>query len=585
MRKFIIGLAVFILVLIFAIQASMQTFDDTKKQRAHKESETLTDAGTVSGNDKNSSEVTIPIDDKQYIKVRMNTNEVPLTYHKRTTDVHIRSTDTHYYYHMGDPSKPLGSMRVTLRKLDNGDVFVFTKFVNNSNSDYSASVIMPFQQSDHYTLTKYESYGKVNQTHDSTFGVDPTSHPIGILSTKKGNATTNEVMMGKNYVSLHRQQNYSNGQKSVLREFKDEYESYQIYEDKEKNLITSHLNMSVKGKSISENWALISQKPLFASATNRDEWFKRTIKEYRVINKWLTADGAYTKLPWSIEPSYKMGFGRSIGNLEGSIYLDAYSENKERYFYDLVINSIADLDTLSKGALTAGKSPIFLTEYTSTYLKEPYGFTAPYVDTRHNEKAALFLKNSSEILNIPELKNVNLRYADFLVDQKEAKNVINITPSGYLIADYYSPESKVITHASLNHALGEMRLLLETYQQTNNPVYLNTAQEIQAGIENLYPGWIRSNGDLWYHIDAKKNFGGTDYTWLTLMDLLLNQKELEEVGLSRSPIFDKMIRSKATYLVDNKIAIKPEIISLLKEQGFDDLANRAISAETHSKET
>ncbi|KAB7706567.1 S-layer homology domain-containing protein [Bacillus aerolatus] len=523
-----------------------------------------------------SSEVVVPVNDSQYIKVRMNTRGVPLTYDKYTTDGHIRSTDHHYYYHMGNASKPLGSLRVTLRKLDNGDVFVFTKFIHNGDNTYSASVIVPFQQSTDYSLAKYESFGKVDQSHDGTFGVDKTSHPVGILSAKKGNTVTNEMMMGKNYISLHRQKNYGNGQSSVLRELVNEYESYQIYTDAQRNLVTAHVNMSVKGKAISENWVLLSSKKLFADNTNRDDWFERTIKEYSSINNWLTADGAYTKLPWSIEPGYQMGYGRNIGRLQGGIYLTAYTGNKERYLQDLVLNAIADLDVFSGGAVTAGRTPIFKTEYTSTWLKGTYGTTAPYVDTRHNENAALFLKNASEILDIPQLAEANLRYADFLVQQKAIGNIIRVSPSSHLIADYYAPGSQK-THVSLNHALGEMRFLLETYKQTKNETYFKTARELKAGIENLHPRWIRTDraGDLWYQVNGNFQFTGNDYDWLTLMDLLLGQIAFEENGLPRSTIFDKMIRSKAQYLVDNNIEIKSQIVLLLEQQGFGDIVKSA----------
>ncbi|MGG6448413.1 S-layer homology domain-containing protein [Pseudobacillus badius] len=528
-----------------------------------------------------SSEVVVPVNDYQYIKVRMNTRGVPLTYNKRTKDVHIRSADEHFYYHMGNASKPLGSLRVTLRKLDNGDVFVFTKFIHNGDNTYSASVIVPFHQSDNYTLAKYSSFGEVNQTHDGTFGVDKTSHPTGILSAKKGQAVTNEMMISKNYVSLHRQMKYANGDKSVLRELVNELESYKVYTDTARNLVTAHVNMSIRGKAISENWVLLSDKRLFADNTNRDNWFKRTIEQYTTINNWLTADGAYTKLPWSIEPSYQMGYGRNIGRMQGGVYLTAYNGNKERYFYDLVVNAIADLDVFSGGALTARKSPIFPTEYTSTWLKKAYGTTAPYFDTRLNENAALFLKNTSESLSIQELAGANFRYADYLVQQKKLGNTIPVTASSYLISDYYGlGNGQTKTHASLNHALGEMRFLLETYKQTKNDAYLKTAREIKAGIEHLHPKWIRSNGDLWYQVNPNLTFAGSDYPHLTLMDLLLSQNVFAETGIPRSAIFDELIRTKTKYMVANNVPIPSFAVQLLREQGFGGLINDKYKAST-----
>ncbi|MCZ2257595.1 S-layer homology domain-containing protein [Sporosarcina sp. G11-34] len=536
-------------------------------------------------------EVIIPIDNQQYVKVRMDTKGVPLNYDKRTTTTHMLSTDYHYYYHIGYTASPLGSLRVTLRKLDNGDTFVFTKFIYNGDNVYRASVTLPFHKATDYSLTKYESFGKVNQAHNGTFGVDKTSHPTGILSVKNGSRITNEVMMGKNYISHHRQQNYSGGS-SVLRELFEERESYSINTDAKKNIVTATMNVSIQPKAISESWALLSKEQLFASTANRDTWFKRTIAEYSSINNWLTADGAYTKLPWSIEPGYKMGYGRNIGRLQGGIYLTMYNGNKERYYRNLVVNSIADLDVLSNGAITAGKTPIFKTEYTSTWLKTPYGLTAPYVDTRMNENAALFLKNVSKSLSIDQLKNANLSYADLLVSQGELGNVIRVTPSSHLIPDYFGlGNQKTKTHVSLNHALGEMRFLLETYKQTGDEKYAKTARQLKAAIEYLHPRWIRSNGDLWYQVNPDLTFAGGDYDNLTLMDLLLSQNIFAETGIPRSAIFDEMIRSKTKYLVKENKSMTSPIIKLLQDQGFGNLLNRTYTAnlktesnEEHSEE-
>ncbi|KIL72794.1 S-layer homology domain-containing protein [Bacillus badius] len=526
-----------------------------------------------------SQEAEIPIADQQSVKVRMNTKGVPLTYNKKKTDAHILSTDVHYYYHVGKASNPLGSLQVTLRKLDNGDTFVFTKFVHDGTDAYSASVILPFEQADSYSLAKYSSFGSVNQQHHGVFGVDKTSHPIGILSVKKGSAIQNEVMLGKNYLSVQRQTNYPNGQRSVIRELLEEKESYEVGKDPDRQTMTARIDMDVRGKAVSESWMLISGKPLFAHATHRDDWFKRTITDYISINNWLTADGAYTKLPWSIEPSHQMGYGRNVGRLQGGVYLTAYKENKERYLRDLVVNALADLDTLSEGGLTAGQNPMFETEYTSSGLKSQYGLTAPYIDTRHNENAALFLKNTAEILNIPSLKAANLRYADFLVSQKGVGNIIPVTASSYLIADYYKAGGpKVRTHASLNHTLGEMRFLLETYKQTQNAAYLTTARQLKAGVENL--NWVRPNGDLWYQYNGNQVFKGNDYENLTLMDLLLSQNIFAETGIPRSKAFDAMIKQKTQYLVDNERPIIPAVIQLLREQGFGDMVNQAYPAST-----
>ena len=527
-------------------------------------------------------EVIVPVNDYQYVKVRMNTRGVPLEYDRQATDKHIESTDYHYYYHMGYANKPLGSLRVTLRKLTNGDTFVFTKFTHNADNTYSATVSLPFSQADNYSLAKYSDQGTVVREHHDVFGIDETSHPIGVLSAKKGSTVTGEVMMGKNYVAVSKQQNYSDGTVSRLRVLDKEYGDYDIQQAE--NTVTASMNMTVKGKAISDSWALVSDKPLFQSSSTRDEWFKRTITDYISINNWLTADGAYTKLPWSIEPGYQMGYGRSINRMQAGIYLTAYQEHNDRYLYDLVLNGVADLDVFSGGEVTKGTQPIFYTEYTSTWLKKAYGTTAPYVDTRLNENAAMFLKNTGEALGIEGLKDDNLAYAEFLVNQKSLGNIIPITSSSYMISDYYKAASKQ-THSSLNHALGGMRFLIVAYEQTRDEKYLKPMREFKAGIENLYPRWIRTDsnrkGDFWYQVNPDLTFDGNDYELLTLLDLLLNQEGLERIGMPRSTVFDQMIRSKTTYLVENNRPFNNEILKKLNEQGFGNLISgtRAASAD------
>ncbi|MFP3471149.1 hypothetical protein R0J90_14000, partial [Micrococcus sp. SIMBA_144] len=102
---------------------------------------------------------------------------------------------------------------------------------------------------------------------------------------------------------------------------------------KDQSGIYAVLNMKVLSKGISENWVLVSKEKLFEEQQYIDYWFERSVDEYRSINKWLTADGAYSKLPWSIEPGYKLGYGRNIGAMQGGIYLRAYTGSEERYFY------------------------------------------------------------------------------------------------------------------------------------------------------------------------------------------------------------------------------------------------------------
>ncbi len=518
----------------------------------------------------NPSHIKVDLGDGNEVQVKMNNAGVPLTYIKKRTTTHINSTDHHYDYHLGKASNPLGKFTLTLRRIDNGDTFIFTKFVHNGDNNYTAAIILPFSDIERTKMQRIDSYGKVKQEHNGTFGVNPTSHPIGMLEAVGTDGSVKSMMLSKNYTSVHREAVYSSSRKSVIREFKEEHESYQANLDPSSKKLNVNLNMKVTSKNISESWVMLSNEELFQQQKYVDYWFQKSVLEFESLNSWYTEAGPYTKLPWSIEPGYQMGFGRNLGQVQGGIYLTAYNGSKERYFYNLVMNSIADLDVFSNGAITKGDVPVFQTEYTSTWLKKAYGTEAPYIDTRLNENAALFLQNAGQIFDIPQLSNANEIYANFLVQQKEIGNIIKVTQSTHLIADYYSPKGKT-THVSLNHALGEMRFLLETYRTSKNEKYLKTARELQGAIEYLYPRWVRPNGDLWYQVNGKLEFTGNDYQWLTLVDLLLSQQLFEDMGMKRSAIFDQMITTKTTYLVNNKLEIKDMAIKLLVEQGFGSL--------------
>ncbi|MFJ7977696.1 hypothetical protein ACIQZI_18685 [Peribacillus sp. NPDC096379] len=520
--------------------------------------------GQKAGDPTNSVEVNVP-NGTSSVKISSNETDLGITYNKKTEISHIQSTDHQYVYDVSNQNQSIGKLKVTLRELDNGDVFIFTKFINTSKREFTASVQLPFTDTLSHHEIRYDEYGEVKREHNNTFGTDPSSHPIGLLEVQKNDKSTQTAMISKNYTSYNREKDYPNGQKSTVREFIEERESYKISDSKNETFLTT--DMKVPAHAISESWILLSNEKLFQDRKNIEQWFTRSIQEYTTINKWLTADGAYSKLPWSVEPGYKLAFGRNLGNIQGSKYLDEYKKTNERYFYDLVINSVADLDVFTDGAVTTGNVPVFKTEYTSTWLKNAYGTTAPYIDTRHNENVALFLKNTGELFKIPQLASANQKYADFLVEQKKIGNVIKINDSGYLIADYYAKGSKK-THVSLNHALGEMRFLIETYKQTSDKRYYDTAMEIKHAVEDLYPDWMREDGDIWYQINGEMVFNGRDYPWLTLVDLLLSQELFEEVNIERSGIFDLMIESKLKYLDSIEQPLREDILELVQKQGF-----------------
>jgi len=137
-----------------------------------------------------------------------------------------------------------------------------------------------------------------------------------------------------------------------------------------------------------------------------------------------------------------------------------------------------------------------------------------------------------------------------------------------MIVDYFDDrEDTAITHASLNHELGGLKILLSAYHTTNDQKYMDAANDVVRGIETMGQtegGWIRENGDLWYQARPDGTFSGDDYPQLTLVDLLETQKLLEEMDMPRNAYFDEMIDSKMMYLESEGIELIEKVTKLLE---------------------
>ena len=417
---------------------------------------------------------------------------------------------------------------------------------------------------DFYDFSEEESV----REHDNTYGVDYVTNVKGLYELKENEELKYQLYLSQNIISKELTQSYSENNKSILRDFIAEDTNLHISdienEKGEPNGIQFELTLKTEDKNqISENWFLFSKEKLFGDEEVLEKYKNETNHNYLHTPKWNTADGNYTKLPWSIEPGTELGYGRNLVAMQDKTSLNYYKETKERFFYDMVINSINHLENFRNS-----KDTLWETEYTSTWLKKDYGITAPYTDTRHNENIALFLTQAGKELGIQEIENSYMLYADFLSNQKERGNVIE-TENGYYIADYFSENQTRKTHVSLNHTLGEMNFLLQTYQDSGNQMYLDMCTHDQEAVEDTGKDWINmENGDLWYQIDADFKFDGNDYPILTLVDLTKSISLFTEMDIPYNPVLIQLIESKIDFIIENKIEVKNTTIDALKQLGI-----------------
>lgn len=508
----------------------------------------------------------VPITENQNIEITATNYEL-IKKSEKTKAYQSVSNETTYLFDILNKGNVVGHLKTTARKLKNGDVFVFSKLENLQKEPLNINVAVTLDGVTRYDLNDWNKR-YVEHKHNGTTGVDPVTPPIGLLEAFSQENLKYSLVLSKNILSKPLVKKYENGKESRVREFIAEEKSF--YTSVQSDQVEISLPLQTKGNDLSENWFLFSKEKLFQDEKLLNNWIDFHLDSYNRANSWLTAEGSFKKLPWSIEPYTKLGYGRNLGLMQDKTALDNYEVYHERYFYNLVLNSVTDLLKFREEAGT----DLWETEYTSAWLKKAYNTTAPYIDTRHNENIALFLTRTGRILNIPELEQFLFNYGDYLVNQVQKDNTIHVSEY-YLIADYFSPYAKMNkTHSSLNHILGGMNILLECYEQNGDRKYLEAATSIRFALETIGDKWIRDSGDLWYQINPDLTFSGNDYELLTLIDLLTAQNKWEGVGLKRSPVLDKFIHSKAGYLVKEKKPIYPYVIDMLSNQGFESVLTK-----------
>lgn len=452
----------------------------------------------------------------------------------------------------------IGELEITLRELDNGDQFVFTKFLNKVDEGTSIPFKLIFSNANKFKVYPFSE--EIPQEHDRVFGIDYTTNVKG-LYTLTGQQSY-QLYLSQNYISKELVETYDNGDKSVLRELVNEDDYLDVIESR--NGLTFNLKLRTTAQNqLSENWFLLSKEPLFSAEDEMSYYKNLTNRNFINSPKWQTASGIYTKLPWSVEPSTKVGYGRNLVSQQGKTFAKRYTDTEERFYYDMLVNSVNYLLDFK------GQESLWKTEYTSTWLKREYGIIAPYVDTRHNENIALFISQAGEILNNETLKNSNLLYGNFLSTQNEVGNTL-LTEYGYYVLDYFYEHQTKKTHVSLNHALGEMNFLLELYGHTKVKKYLETALSIKRAVEDTGRKWINdSNGDLWYQINGDYTFEGKDYDTLTLEDLVAALKNYEELEIAyEKDVYEALMTTKIRFIIDNEVEIHSILHENLQSLGF-----------------
>ncbi|GEN82082.1 hypothetical protein SLU01_03940 [Sporosarcina luteola] len=389
-----------------------------------------------------------------------------------------------------------------------------------------------------YELYRFDE-NEIKRNTEDLFNTDMTSYPTGVLRFINEDGTIQERMVGQSYRSQQLSMDYAHGGHSQMRELLKEDEALS-FAQVDSTFLSVHTLQS-DGQDIVDQWYLNSENLLFENDEHREDWMLESAKYYKKRNSWYTAIGPFNKMVTTTEPLPEngQGYGRSLLLLKEDRALTLYHQQQDRYFENLIFNSFVNLKNFR------GEKPYWETEVTSTYLKDLYGITAPFIDTRFNEQIALFYYRSGDEFGIKDSKEPLRSYADLLVSRKDEGHIIPIAKDAFYISDYFPLIQDVQTHSSMNHVLGGMNILLMAYNEFGDEKYLETAKSIQKAITIQKDEWIRDNKDIWYRIAPDLGFKGDDYKHLTLEDLINSYQLWSAIDPTYLPVLEEMIESKA----------------------------------------
>lgn len=480
--------------------------------------------------------VVLQLDDRHSLAVRASVGMGAARQREREAFAGVQDVVTTYDLVSG--GRVLGTLRLTVRRLPEGNVAVFSRL---DAADKEVSVDLELRAGgDSCSLLKFDPEVRPEPQYGPHFGYDRVTNPVGIVEVRNGGSPTSAVLVSKAYEFRELVSTYSGGRASVVKELVEEREEMSLSGSGSPASIS--LDLSARESSC-ERFFVVSPRPLVDADLPARQLSLVRGKTWA----WADHTGPYMKGPWSIEPFTREGYVRAQSTMRNPRMMRSACATGSLFLRDLTYSNLYSL------WLIRGGDGLWRTEWTSTWVKNGTGIVAPFVDTRHNETIGMWILEFAGTMGasdslVSALERATRPFAEYLVEKAKEDRVMR-TATGYLLHDYYDDVTgRNHSHVSLNHALGEMNYLLELYARFFEPRYLSTALAVRNAVRDTGDAWIAPSGDLWYGIGADGSYFGMDYQTVTLYDLILGQELLEESVGEREPAFDRLIASKQAFL-------------------------------------
>lgn len=430
------------------------------------------------------------------------------------------------------------TVKTTKRLLDNGDYFLFCEIDKPVEGVFEieiGGIVDVYEFSDKYKKPDF----------DNRYGENKLTGPEIYIKTKTGT-----VIISKMHYYKELTKKYNADEESKVIELITESNDI---------ILNKKLKYNIKDSAFKCSFfILFSKENLFKSKENLDvylDFYYDGLKNNNAVNSFFVLpSGTYTKLPYSIEPFTKDGYGYSLHHSSKKELFVYGKQYGDRFYYNMMLNAIVQAKLYRKN-----EDNVFYTDYTSTWLKNQSGIYAPYIDTRLNETFYLQIQDFNELYK----KDININkenYLNFLVNVSKNEKMVYCKGDGIFFPDYFKKDSTFLAHTSLNHQLGIMGLLRDKTSVNNQ--YKELYDKMFVFLEETYDQWVNAeNGDLYYslkEVEGEFVFSDKDYIYVTLLDLLIVQENyLKETGEINLKI-DYLIKTKMKFLENNGYGIFDE---------------------------
>lgn len=452
--------------------------------------------------------------------------EARLNFIQKTVQTEQLMRETTYSYDLEDGEKALGRLSLILQEIDGGNVIYFISYRKFSTEETPASIRLAISGCASPRIVRTIDYpdgvidNQRSQWQEIAIASFPFSLPRSLTFIESQDCS---LALGMMDVFQHR----GNG---VIKEIYDQTPAARV--STEQNATLYEMTLPGLPETESRTWGVITSEPFGVWQDIADQLRVADLNRYRKF--WV--DGVYYLTPESYVPSDPRGFWRNPAHHVGKAFLQTPGE----------LPRALAVSSMYAAIRTQNPAGYWPTTPKSNWLANDYGFGPDFYDTRFNTDGAIFLLKAYQVFGEPKALNAAERYAAFLISFA-GRHSHKTAGGGYLVPDYMDAQGRAETHTSLNHLVTEMNFLYELFLATGREEYKSVAEKIRLAVKDTRDGWIKPDGNLWYARLPDGHFGLQDYATLTLKDLRLSQRWIQEIEGKTDPDFQTLIDAKTSY--------------------------------------